>query len=212
MNKIDTTKPLEAVNKQTGKVVPLTFKGMWNGLIQTTTAPCDATSNELWRTDGTDRCFMNEWTLRNVDNALDTSKPLQTRSGLPVDFVGRLEDGRLAVKYRFFGNHEIRVVESDGRVGSVRGAESMDDVINKPTKPVVTFQNVYANGTVGSTKHQTLEAAQKRSQYGKVRVGILQVERIDGGITFARTIPTRGFLRTRSDPTGSYPFDVGRGF
>jgi len=75
---VDWTKPIEAVEKATGRVVPMTFyKTRKAGSIggnyplnddyYTTEAPCNATSNSGWNADGSDHCGCNAWFIRNVE-------------------------------------------------------------------------------------------------------------------------------------------------
>jgi len=66
---IDVTKPLEAVEIATGRVVPMEFSMMdllYDDLFYTEASPCPATSNSAWNLDGTDRCHVKQWLIRNV--------------------------------------------------------------------------------------------------------------------------------------------------
>lgn len=66
--------------------------------------------------------------------------------------------------------------------------------------------NVYADGTVGRTAHDSWEDAVDRSQYGKTRVGILEREVRGGCVKSARVHPTTPQLRTPEQPGGYNPY------
>ncbi len=94
MTKIDITKPLEAVETATGRVVPLTFSRLasdprYPGQFYTTDAPCNSTSNTMWSLTGEDRCYAKKWTIRNVESKMiDTTKPLRlVGTHEPVTFI-----------------------------------------------------------------------------------------------------------------------------
>lgn len=80
-----------------------------------------------------------------------------------------------------------------------------------PTKPapkrIRRWQNIYADGTIGASKHATRSAALERSKYGKVRVATLRTDTVDGGVVDALVTPTTPQLRTSSNPSGSNPFN-----
>jgi hypothetical protein len=75
MSVIDEKEPLEAVHKETGRVVPMTFKewhcGTHNGKRHFATFECpdSKTSNYDWYDDGGDVCEHNKWFIRNVQAA-----------------------------------------------------------------------------------------------------------------------------------------------
>jgi len=69
---LDLSKPLEAVEKATGRVVPVTFGGRGTrhyGLntetaFHTKESPADDT-NDNWYLDGRDYCYQDKWLIRN---------------------------------------------------------------------------------------------------------------------------------------------------
>lgn len=75
MSVIDEKEPLEAVHKETGRTVPMTFKewgvGTHNGKrwFSTFECPDSETSNYDWFDDGGDLCHHGEWFIRNVQAA-----------------------------------------------------------------------------------------------------------------------------------------------
>lgn len=298
---IDVKRPLEAVHKTTGKIVPMKFKKMLHGALDgaftTVASPCTSTSNNTWSVDGEDWCSHKEWIIRNVkehtmpiidvnkpvhladgreatyiggsktvrrngrpaakfrikgsprvdptfprftdnawfyyldtgeyvkgpgvttlyhkivQNVLDTSKPLQTRSGSKVKLEGKLTDGRLVVSVNY-GPHRIssetKIVPADGRVlrqspGSV-DVQSQDDIINVPVETVVKFYNIYDDGTVSDAAKASYETALQATRYHKVRVGILEVHTVSGGRTFSKVHPTTPQLRTPMNTEGFNPY------
>lgn len=83
-----------------------------------------------------------------------------------------------------------------------RGGDQWERVL--PTRNV--YLNVYADGTVGKTEHNTFDEAAVRSQYGKTRVGILRQTKRGGAIVNAMMHPTTPRLRSASFPEGINPF------
>lgn len=148
--------------------------------------------------------------LRNVAptpaGTLDTAKPLQTRSGTPVKLEGVLSDGRLVVLIQYAGwgvDPETKIVSASGRVGG--GGlliERADDIVNKPPVQRVEYRNVYADGTVGSTAHASVENGEERCRYGLTYIGALKRTYADDVLTEARIIPRPAKKRTRAHPAG----------
>lgn len=210
---VDWKKPLEAVRKTDGKVVPVTLRGGpdYNGHYTTYECPNEAETNTLWYADGADRCSRNLWFIRNANGAtLDVKQPLQTVDGKAVTYLGKLEDGRIAVQihHKWPNVPAMELRYPDGRKSARAGVTSGDDVIVKVVKKSV-FLNVYADGTVGSTKHKTEEAARHATKFGKVRVAILeqlfendvQVDArvITPAAKWYRDVRTSGRIATRED-------------
>jgi len=90
---IDITRPLEAVRKSDGKIVPMTYASGpdANGMFKTTDCPCGATSNENWHMDGRDWCLNNEWFIRNAAPAIRTAAEQLERMEAFVRKVHRRE-------------------------------------------------------------------------------------------------------------------------
>lgn len=210
--KINLNKPLEAVHKTTGRIVPMTFSSSENllrrGVFYTERGPCPETSNNAWYLDGRDYCHRNEWFIRNVVEEIDWSKPLALRgnSKVRVTFEGTLVDGRKVVKVHFFNGTETRIVPADGRVHAAATMTSGDDIVNKVEPLVKTYRNIYADGTIGTTEHKSYDECSMRSKYGKTRVGMLINETRGGVIVSSKVHPTLPKLRTSRNPGGINPF------
>lgn len=94
MSKIDLNKPIEAVHKITGRVVPMVYLRTMRGRdlegdFYTEKSPCTAESNAAWHGDGSDFCWRNMWFVRNVaeEPKVDWTKPLELSDGTPVELV-----------------------------------------------------------------------------------------------------------------------------
>jgi hypothetical protein len=101
---VDWTKPIEAVEKATGRVVPMEF---WQKddanfdppLYLTKDSPAGS-SNIYWKVDGRDNCSREEWFIRNTvapTPAIDWTKPLELEDGTPVV----IENGPLGDDHAF---------------------------------------------------------------------------------------------------------------
>lgn len=89
--------------------------------------------------------------------------------------------------------------------------DTMRDQSNDPwafTPPVTEtteWVNVYADGTVGTNTHADFETAVNATQFGRVRIGIIERVRRNGGIVAAKVHPTTPQLRDRN-VTAHNPF------
>jgi len=200
---IDFTKPLETVDGT--PVTSLRSEGPNYNVVQ-----IEGVGQFIYRENGK-HVFGRRPDIRNVAAVvtLDTSRPLQTRSGTPVKLEGTLPDGRLVITVP--GAWGIaptpRIVAADGRAfGGPVSVEHADDIINVPAVRKTEVLNIYADGSVGQTVHASIDAARGRSKYGKVRVGYLFRELVDGKIVDASVRHAEPFLRTRSNPSGSNPY------
>lgn len=105
---VDWTKPIEAVHKTTGRVVPMEYDRpelsstghvMWH---RTRQSP-EQRSNENWYESGEDYCSNREWYIRNVveqpQRTVDWTKPIETvpneLNPVPVPCRLRDEDNHL---------------------------------------------------------------------------------------------------------------------
>lgn len=119
-----------------------------------------------------------------------TGKKLQTRAGLPAEFV-TVHGGKAIFKLSYpaprWGSQAIGFVERnlDGTVNGLAAAytpygspgivrQDADDIIEVPVPRVTTYRNVYADGTVGETAHKSITAVMAAIKSSKVRVGILK--------------------------------------
>lgn len=137
---------------------------------------------------------------------LDTSKPLQTRDGKPVRFVGKIGDtGQLVVEVTYASGWtsekatELRY--HDGRKSANRRIQSGDDIINKVVV-TETFRNVYADASISDYAHKSLDAATRLCKLGKTRVGILQFTKTNGEVTSSKYHPGTPFVRKRASEVG----------
>jgi hypothetical protein len=118
---------------------------------------------------------------------LNVRKPLRTREGRPVTFLGfnharntiivEVDYGVGHTRAPEYRNADGTVINEATRFGARLTAtriESPDDVLNIP-QDTVRFYNVYADGTTGRTPHGTFDNAVARVKVGKVRIGILEV-------------------------------------
>lgn len=210
---IDTSQPLEAVHKETGEVVPMELNGdgriCGEKVFYTKKAPCLKTSNNTWHTDGRDYCHRKQWFIRNR-GPLNWDKPLQTRneptSVTKLAVEGTLADGRRVIRLRRrLGPEIIYLVHSDGRVDG-RDRASGDDIVNRFEPLQKTYQNIYADATISSTKHSTYEKCLQYSRYGGIRVGVLITETRGDTVMSARVHPTTPQLRSVTNPDGINPF------
>lgn len=86
---IDWTKPIEAVEKATGRVVPMTFRNKRDDrTYNTTDAPDGYTSNAQWYPDGRNWCSRNAWFVRNVETPQSRRWP--PRSSLTLAITGTM--------------------------------------------------------------------------------------------------------------------------
>jgi len=93
---VDWSKPIEAVEKATDRVVTVSYDGReWSEsyncfMYFTNEVPASDTTNEYWHEDGRDWCVSNKWFVRNcVEEVLpiDWTKPLELEDGTPVKVV-----------------------------------------------------------------------------------------------------------------------------
>lgn len=90
---VDWMKPIEAVEKATGRVVPMEFletdaEHFDPPLYLTTESPAH-NSNIYWRKDGRDNCSIDAWFIRNVEEARSAHThtydfATMTVTGIPV--------------------------------------------------------------------------------------------------------------------------------
>lgn len=117
--------------------------------------------------------------------SINVNKPIQTRGGRPVKYLGWNYARNLLIVEIDYGvgverRPEYRTADGTtldqtyGRRLTAARVEQADDLINVP-QDTVGFFNVYANGTVGGTRHATPENAQDRAKIGQLRIGILEV-------------------------------------
>nr|WP_294850080.1 hypothetical protein [uncultured Sphingomonas sp.] len=151
--------------------------------------------------------------IRNVAQParLDTSKPLQTRSGLKARFVGTGPDGQLAfailypagatIEFRYANGNRVR---SNDRFTPATVTESADDIINQVVK-TSQFRNVYANGlSSGSTVHSQLQHAKERAKVGQLRIGILQTDFENGVVVASAYHPCVPQVRSMGYPPATF--------
>lgn len=197
MNKIDTTKPLEAVNKATGKVVPMEFASaedsLTEGAFRTKKGPCNSTSNNTWYADGRDYCHHNQWFIRNVaSDAIDPSKPLQTTDGRKATLVSRPNPGEIYVKIegKLRPDHSIEGLEwtfkvSDGcwcgavpsdaditRIQNVPEATGIDTTKDLQTRSGsrVTFEGDLSDGRKAFRIHHPFGQSEVQLRFADGRV------------------------------------------
>lgn len=205
---IDMNRPVEAVRKSDGKVVPLgmpTATTAGNGDVprfRTKKGPCPNTSNDLWYIDGRDYCHHNAWTIRNVNPAITVGTKMRCArvcrvTGTVAAFTS---DGGFIIQRD--GSKQLWLIEK----GSFRDPDGDRwEVVPTPVEATV-YRNIYADGTIGETGHEKLLAAEYGSKYGKVRVGIL-TQRLRGDeVIGATALPTTPQLRTRDNPGGYNPY------
>ena len=151
--------------------------------------------------------------LRNIAQpaipALDLTKPLKTADGKPVTYVGTIAaTGQIVVKVTYGSGFskgvqatELRFL--DGRVNATKGRTSGDDLVN-PVVVATFFQNVYADGTIGETKHTSMTDAGVRSKYGKLRIGILSVTTKNGAAARSSYTALTPAVRSRGASAEAY--------
>lgn len=207
MTMIDMNRPVEAVRKSDGKVVPL---GMpkpteYNGgrvtRFATETAPCPDTSNELWYADGRNYCYLNQWTVRNVPVATLGTQLRHAYFTATVFAVA--PNGDLMVETKgtspsYYRLDAATLTDTDGDTWVI--------VEESPTPPpsLPVYRNIYADGTIGRTAHETRREAMLYSTYGKVRVGVLTQRTEDGEVVGAFVTSTEPQLRTRDGVTNPF--------
>lgn len=77
--------------------------------------------------------------------------------------------------------------------------QSNDTWTFAPPAPETTeWVNVYADGTTGDTCHDNFETAVNSTQFGRVRIGIIERVRRNGGIVAAKVHSTTPQLRNRN--------------
>lgn len=208
---IDTTKPMELTD---GTPVDYSHTTRYGYIIvHTPSLPYGGSSGfteRVFRRNG-QHVFESLPDLRNVRDGINWTKPIQTRDGRPVELIAEPRgtvSGKAVVQFSpgLGMASSLHTVFSDGRVVRAKNATSCDDIVNVSAAITKRFTNVYADGSVGSTKHTTFNNAHVHSKYGKTRVGILEQHFQNGGIITARIVPTSPKLRTASSPNGSNPF------
>jgi len=108
---VNWTKPIEAVEKATGRVVPMELlekdaRNFDPPLYLTTHSP-GSNSNNYWKADGRDNCANDKWFIRNTVTptpAIDWNKPLELEDGTPVVLVSGPD-----------GEGDYRLQREDGR-------------------------------------------------------------------------------------------------
>lgn len=119
---IDVERPLEAVHKATGGIVPMEFAAMApdlaDGAFYTMEAPCPETSNSAWAADGEDWCNHKQWIIRNVkEHTMSTltvaqiteaAAAIKARSEA-MDGLSRIGDNPAKVAIRVGGNTFVLV-------------------------------------------------------------------------------------------------------
>lgn len=84
---VDWTKPIEAVHRETGRVVPMELYrivGESYTYAETYAAPDPDTSNCKWNKDGSDCCSYQQWYIRNVAQSQPVVGPMMTITGFPI--------------------------------------------------------------------------------------------------------------------------------
>ena len=89
---VDWSKPIEAVEKATGRVVPVTFLEQVGNTWHTHECPDPNTTNRYWKFDGADQCANKAWFVRNRV-AIDWTKPLELEDGTAVRIEADWFDG-----------------------------------------------------------------------------------------------------------------------
>jgi hypothetical protein len=209
MTMIDMNRPVEAVRKSDGKVVPLGMPKpttMGVGAVArfaTEKGPCQSTSNELWYMDGRDYCYRKEWTIRNVP-AVALGTLLRCRT-FDATVVAVAPSGDLMVETTgsspcYYRLDAATLKDTDG--------DTWEVVVPPPPAPsmVDVYRNIYADGSIGRTAHKTRQEAMRYSTYGKVRVGILEQEMEGDLVVEASVSPTAPQLREYDNPTGYNPY------
>lgn len=206
MTKIDTSKPLQLADGTPARFVRFDIDG--------------DISVEL--PDGTKRLF-NPRTgihifgqvprLMNVPGTVWAGKAIQTRDGKHAVYLADTQDGQTLFEIHYDRNLSGRVYSSphvaierrqlDGRVSSTPGVESGDDIVEKVAIRT-EYLNIYTDGTIGATRHETLQDAKDRPKYGKIRVGIMSREYHNGILVSAAVTNTPAMLRTRSGATNPF--------
>jgi len=109
-NGVDWAKPIEAVEKATGRVVPMKFSETVDmgrtGTMHTTSESPAGNSNNNWYPDGRDWCSNDAWFIRNTVTptpAIDWTKPLELEDGTPVVLVSGPD-----------GDGDYRLMREDG--------------------------------------------------------------------------------------------------
>jgi hypothetical protein len=206
--KIDLSRPVEAVCKRTGRVVPLGMAKPYRAsyvkpgerLIKTTRSPCQTTGNETWYDDGRDYCHRDAWTLRNVAApAAKVGDKVRCLgyAAITGKVIALTDAGQLVVQKTGSVTSSAYIVGADLRDADGDLWEVVPDAPN-----VTVYRNIYADGTIGSTEHRSYTDALAHTKYGKVAVGYLkQVRTTNGEIVNAAVYPRRPQLRTRSGGT-----------
>ena len=81
--KIDWEKPIEAVSKTDGRVVPMVVSYVVNGCYFTESCPDPSESNRQWYRDGGNYCHKKLWYIRNVKETV-MAKPSPKRETLEL--------------------------------------------------------------------------------------------------------------------------------
>lgn len=143
-------------------------------------------------------CDGPHYTLRNAAPTIDLKAPLETVDGKPVTLVAETNDGRILVEVTYgdrgsiFGTRRAMELRfRDGRLSSQTGRTSGDDLRNK-VEIADVYLNVYGNGTIGATRHTSLQNAKDRAKVGLLRVGVLQQRTRNGviiGTAYTALVP-----------------------
>ena len=201
--KIDLSRPVEAVCKRTGRVVPLGKSRPYTSrhrqpeaepLIQTETGPCTHTSNSLWYADGRDYCRFNLWTLRNVSEvpAIGTELLCRGYSNVRGTVIAHTPSGDVVIQLSRISG-KAYILDAALRDGA---GDQWAVVSANPNRTV--YRNIYADGSFGGSEHTTHADAVAHTKYDKVAVGYLeQTLNGEGAIIDARVHTRTPQLRTR---------------
>lgn len=206
MIKIDTTKPLQLADG-----TPVTYSSALSDGDIAVFLP-DNTLRLFKSLTG--RHIFNELPrLMNVPGTVWAGKAIQTRDGKHAVYLADTQDGQTLFEIHYDRNLSGRTYSSphvaierrqlDGRVSSTPGVESGDDIVEKVAIRT-EYLNIYTDGTIGATRHETLQDAKDRPKYGKIRVGIMSREYHNGILVSAAVTNTPAMLRTRSGATNPF--------
>jgi hypothetical protein len=143
--------------------------------------------------------------LMNVSSTLDVSKPLTTRSGLPVTYLATVDNQLIVEIVGGFNNKMIVRRNLDGsEIGRVtsRGTMKIEhglDIINKVAVAKTVYRNVYAEtGVAAGGTHNTMRAAELYSKVGRTRIGILTLTTVDGEVVSSAYRALQPYFRKSS--------------
>ncbi len=186
--------PLEAVNKLTGKVVPVTLERVEDDGCFTTVECPDPTTTPPDDSDGEDCCGIDRWYVRNRAG-FQVGRKVYFRNGREGMALGNL--GHKGYDYAVITSGGVTsepiviFAYEGGRKYSSKDLESPDDFAAAPYEAPVsfTFRNVYADGTgPGGTAHKSLETTKMAAKVGKTRIGILKIG-TDGSAELLKCVP-----------------------